>query len=241
LFGVAVLNGIVLIGYFRKLLEDHPHWSLAKIIENGSIARLRPVLMTALVALLGFIPMAFSTSEGAEVQKPLATVVIGGLVTSTLLTLVVLPAIYYLAYSKKDLLKSKLQSGAVVLLLVGAGFSTMAQDYSKQNAIDDALSNNVTLQNAMLEIDKAEANFKGALDLGTTDVSAQYGEINAPSARDYHLTISQNLGNLAEVRANRLTTKSAIDLANNKGSSCTFYCKDLINDTWIDKKFNKDI
>jgi heavy metal efflux system protein len=213
LFGVAVLNGIVLIGYFRKLLDDHPDWSLAKIIENGSIARLRPVLMTALVALLGFIPMAFSTSEGAEVQKPLATVVIGGLVTSTLLTLVVLPAIYYLAYRKNDLLKSKLQSGVVVLLLVGAGFSTVAQDYSKQNAIDDALSNNVTLQNAMLEIDKAEANFKGALDLGTTDVTGQYGEINAPGARDYYLTISQNLGNLAEVRANRLTTKSAIDLA----------------------------
>ncbi len=92
LFGVAVLNGLVLVTYIRQLREKGTPVQDA-VIEGGLI-RMRPVLMTALVASLGFIPMAISTGEGAEVQRPLATVVIGGLVTSTLLTLLVLPAIY---------------------------------------------------------------------------------------------------------------------------------------------------
>jgi len=92
LFGVAVLNGIVLLSYIeRRRQEGVP---LAEAIEQGAVARLRPVLMTAMVASLGFIPMALSTGAGAEVQRPLATVVIGGLITSTLLTLLVLPAVY---------------------------------------------------------------------------------------------------------------------------------------------------
>ena len=93
LFGVAVLNGIVLIAEFNRLkregLED-----LAEIIRRGTSIRLRPVLMTAAVASLGFLPMALATSAGAEVQKPLATVVIGGLISSTILTLIVLPCLY---------------------------------------------------------------------------------------------------------------------------------------------------
>ncbi len=92
LFGVAVLNGIVMVSYFNKLREEGQ--SLDEAITNGAAIRLRPVLMTALVASLGFIPMALSHGTGAEVQRPLATVVIGGLITSTLLTLVVLPTLY---------------------------------------------------------------------------------------------------------------------------------------------------
>ncbi|HBG07447.1 MAG: hypothetical protein A2075_07465 [Geobacteraceae bacterium GWC2_58_44] len=92
LFGVAVLNGIVMVSYFNKLREEGQ--SLDEAIVNGATIRLRPVLMTALVASLGFIPMALSHGTGAEVQRPLATVVIGGLITSTLLTLVVLPTLY---------------------------------------------------------------------------------------------------------------------------------------------------
>jgi len=92
LFGVAVLNGIVMVSYFNKLREEGQ--SLDEAITNGATIRLRPVLMTALVASLGFIPMALSHGTGAEVQRPLATVVIGGLITSTLLTLVVLPTLY---------------------------------------------------------------------------------------------------------------------------------------------------
>jgi cobalt-zinc-cadmium resistance protein CzcA len=92
LFGVAVLNGVVMVSYFRELREQG--LSVDDTVRQGAELRLRPVLMTALVAGLGFIPMALSTSAGAEVQQPLATVVIGGLVTSTTLTLLVLPALY---------------------------------------------------------------------------------------------------------------------------------------------------
>jgi cobalt-zinc-cadmium resistance protein CzcA len=92
LFGVAVLNGVVMVSYINRLREEgHP---LKEAVLEGAAQRLRPVLMTALVASLGFIPMAVSTAPGAEVQRPLATVVIGGLITSTLLTLFVLPTLY---------------------------------------------------------------------------------------------------------------------------------------------------
>jgi cobalt-zinc-cadmium resistance protein CzcA len=92
LFGVAVLNGVVLVAYINQLRDEGR--PLDEAVREGSETRLRPVLMTALVASFGFIPMAISTSPGSEVQRPLATVVIGGLITSTLLTLIVLPVVY---------------------------------------------------------------------------------------------------------------------------------------------------
>jgi cobalt-zinc-cadmium resistance protein CzcA len=92
LFGVAVLNGIVMVSYINRLREDGS--PMHDAVLNGASLRLRPVLMTALVASLGFVPMAISQATGAEVQRPLATVVIGGLVTSTILTLYVLPLLY---------------------------------------------------------------------------------------------------------------------------------------------------
>jgi cobalt-zinc-cadmium resistance protein CzcA len=92
LFGVAVLNGVVMVSYINKLREEGK--SVADAVREGAETRLRPVLMTALVASLGFVPMALATSAGAEVQRPLATVVIGGLITSTLLTLLILPTLY---------------------------------------------------------------------------------------------------------------------------------------------------
>jgi cobalt-zinc-cadmium resistance protein CzcA len=92
LSGIAVLNGIVMVSYIRTLLEEG--FALDDAIRTGALRRLRPVLMTALVAGLGFVPMAFNTGIGTEVQRPLATVVIGGIISATLLTLVVLPALY---------------------------------------------------------------------------------------------------------------------------------------------------
>ena len=96
LSGVAVLNGLVMISYIRSLREDGT--PLDEAIREGALTRLRPVLMTALVASLGFIPMAIATGTGAEVQRPLATVVIGGILSSTVLTLLVLPILYRLAH-----------------------------------------------------------------------------------------------------------------------------------------------
>jgi cobalt-zinc-cadmium resistance protein CzcA len=96
LSGIAVLNGVVMLSFIRELQQRGV--SLDEAIEQGALTRLRPVLMTALVASLGFVPMAFNVGTGAEVQRPLATVVIGGIVSSTLLTLVVLPALYRVAH-----------------------------------------------------------------------------------------------------------------------------------------------
>ena len=96
LSGVAVLNGIVMLSFIRQLREEGV--GLLNAIHDGAMQRLRPVLMTALVASLGFLPMAINTGTGAEVQRPLATVVVGGIISSTLLTLVVLPALYLLVH-----------------------------------------------------------------------------------------------------------------------------------------------
>jgi cobalt-zinc-cadmium resistance protein CzcA len=92
LSGIAVLNGLVMVAFIRDLRRDG--LDLNEAIIEGALTRLRPVLMTALVASLGFVPMAFNTGVGSEVQRPLATVVIGGILSSTLLTLIVLPALY---------------------------------------------------------------------------------------------------------------------------------------------------
>ncbi len=100
LSGVAVLNGLVMIAFIRNLREEGRSLSLA--IHEGALTRLRPVLMTALVASLGFIPMALATGTGAEVQRPLATVVIGGILSSTILTLLVLPALYQWAHRREE-------------------------------------------------------------------------------------------------------------------------------------------
>ncbi len=102
LSGVAVLNGLVMISVIRQLLMEGKPLDLA--IQDGSLSRLRPILITALVASLGFIPMAISTGTGAEVQRPLATVVIGGIVSSTLLTLLVLPLLYQLSHQRTRLI-----------------------------------------------------------------------------------------------------------------------------------------
>jgi cobalt-zinc-cadmium resistance protein CzcA len=100
LSGVAVLNGLVMISFIRNLRDQG--WHLDDAIREGALTRLRPVLMTALVASLGFVPMAIATGTGAEVQRPLATVVIGGILSSTALTLLVLPVLYRLVHRRDE-------------------------------------------------------------------------------------------------------------------------------------------
>ena len=99
-YGVAVLTGVVMVSFLRNLLAEGR--GLDEAIREGALTRLRPVLMTALVASLGFVPMAFNVGAGAEVQRPLATVVIGGIISSTLLTLLVLPALYRLVHGARE-------------------------------------------------------------------------------------------------------------------------------------------
>jgi cobalt-zinc-cadmium resistance protein CzcA len=111
LSGVAVLNGLVMLSFIRGLREQGR--SLDDAIAEGSLTRLRPVLMTALVASLGFVPMALATGTGAEVQRPLATVVIGGIVSSTILTLLVLPVLYRL-FHRGDARREVVVDGSAV-------------------------------------------------------------------------------------------------------------------------------
>ena len=115
LSGVAVLNGLVMVSFIRRLREDG--LGLDAAITEGAITRLRPVLMTALVAALGFVPMAFNTGIGSEVQRPLATVVIGGILSSTLLTLLVLPGLYRMAHrrdAEAPVLRPEMEPGSVM-------------------------------------------------------------------------------------------------------------------------------
>lgn len=219
LFGVAVLNGIVLVGYFNRLKEEGMT-ELREIVLSGTAARLRPVLMTAAVASLGFLPMAISTSSGAEVQKPLATVVIGGLVSATLLTLIVLPVLYILVetWSERRIIRkayrkaSKETSGEadnnvtmtiiIVLLLSGVMASQplfaqlqtnlTPQALTLEQAIASALKHNPTLQSANTEIDLQRALRRTATDIGKTNVALMLGQYNS-FAQDNNLTISQTI------------------------------------------------
>ncbi|PLK43992.1 MULTISPECIES: CusA/CzcA family heavy metal efflux RND transporter [Bacteroidota] len=172
LFGVAVLNGIVLIGTFNQLKKDGWDDVIKRTIEGTKI-RLRPVLMTATVASLGFLPMAISTSAGAEVQKPLATVVIGGLVTATFLTLFVLPLLYIIFNSKFNLKSSKSVKTTVIVLLLGIGGMTTANAQERiniDNAINTALQSNGQVNVNKSEIDAAKYNVKTANDIPMTQV-----------------------------------------------------------------------
>jgi cobalt-zinc-cadmium resistance protein CzcA len=107
LSGVAVLNGLVLISFIKKFRQEG--MDIDRAVYEASTTRLRPVLMTALVASLGFVPMAIATGTGAEVQRPLATVVIGGIISSTALTLIVLPVLYKVFHKDKTILRESVQ------------------------------------------------------------------------------------------------------------------------------------
>jgi cobalt-zinc-cadmium resistance protein CzcA len=173
LFGVAVLNGIVLIGTFNQL-EKEGWTDIIKRVIEGTKIRLRPVLMTATVASLGFLPMALSRSAGAEVQKPLATVVIGGLITATFLTLFVLPLLYIIFNSKINLKrKPKVKPlTATILLFLCSTINVNAQTVnisSIDQAINIAIQNNQSIKANDLEIKATESLKKTANELPKMD------------------------------------------------------------------------
>lgn len=169
LFGVAVLNGIVLISTFNQLEKDGVKDVLQRVLE-GTRIRLRPVLMTAAVAAFGFVPMALSTGAGAEVQKPLATVVIGGLVSATFLTLVVLPLLYII-FSTKRKYNMKIPA-AMLLLLVSAG-KVAAQD-STNKRISPVEAIGLANNNQLYQVNKEQIN-KSSLQSGTVSVFSKTG------------------------------------------------------------------
>ncbi|HET9569904.1 MAG TPA: CusA/CzcA family heavy metal efflux RND transporter [Bacteroidales bacterium] len=187
LFGVAVLNGIVLIAEFNRL-EREGITDIVERVKTGLHTRLRPVIMTAAVASLGFLPMALSTSAGAEVQKPLATVVIGGLISATLLTLIILPVFYVLFSQRSFRLKRKVLPLLILLLTVS---TAQAQSIRCDGAIKMALDSNLTVRSAKYTVDMERALKGASIDIGKTAIEGQYGQFNS-ATKDNGLTISQS-------------------------------------------------
>jgi cobalt-zinc-cadmium resistance protein CzcA len=190
LFGVAVLNGIVLVAEFNRLKKGGLT-DIRDIILKGTSTRLRPVILTAAVASLGFLPMALSHSGGAEVQRPLATVVIGGLVSATILTLLVLPCLYMWLERRLHINKTAL---TVVFLTIS--ISTFAQDgrvVSADEAVDMAMKNNrdVAASGYLLQSQKEESKTSG--DIGKTVVNGTFGQYNGYPKNDNNIAISQSL------------------------------------------------
>ncbi|SRX55181.1 CusA/CzcA family heavy metal efflux RND transporter [Aequorivita sp. CIP111184] len=181
LFGIAVLNGIVLIEHFKELKKEGMT-DKKELIVHGAKNRLRAVLLTAAAAALGFLPMAISTGAGAEVQRPLATVVIGGLVTATLLTLIVLPVLFSIFDSDKKVIKlkrkgKKLPTAIIILMF---GFSGMAQENTQtlEDLKQMALENNAGLKASSLQVDEADALIGSAFSFDKTTVFYEYDENN---------------------------------------------------------------
>lgn len=179
LFGVAVLNGIVLITEFNHLRKAG-HRNLHRIVLKGSKVRLRPVLMTASVASLGFLPMALSNGAGAEVQRPLATVVIGGLLLATFLTLFVLPVLYVLfERSKKVTMKNKVLMITFFLSFFAFGDSLAQSPISLDSAIDTAIANHLSVKNEVLKAAYKKQLIKSSAALPQAELSVEWGRMNS--------------------------------------------------------------
>ncbi|MGE6354881.1 CusA/CzcA family heavy metal efflux RND transporter [Flavobacterium sp. NPDC079362] len=191
LFGVAVLNGIVLIAEFNRL-KNNGMKNLAQIVLIGTKSRLRPVLMTAFVASLGFLPMALSNGAGAEVQRPLATVVIGGLLVATFLTLFVLPLLYIL-FEKGFKIKSLTQKATFVLVFFSVFSAANAQEkISLETALKMVTEKNYSIKNEKLRTAYAQALIKSGADIPKTIVFAEAGKINS-AYDDTRFGISQTI------------------------------------------------
>lgn len=191
LFGVSVLNGIVLISEYERLKKSGVT-SLYRRIMVGTKTRLRPVLMTATVASLGFLPMALSSGSGAEVQRPLATVVIGGLLLATFLTLFVLPILYALVDSFSFFRKYKT---GLTILLIGLSYTSSLdaqQPITLNAAIDSALQNNLNLQNKALVSAFFQQRMNTFRDVPPLSIDSEWGQING-AKNDAKFGISQSI------------------------------------------------
>lgn len=192
LFGVAVLNGIVLIAEFNRLQKEGMT-DLEAVVITGAKVRLRPVMMTAFVASLGFLPMAISDGAGAEVQRPLATVVIGGLMLATFLTLFVLP-ILYIIFEKIGTPKTTISSMVVIpFILLCVGFNTSAQDkITLQNGIETASRNNLVVKNERIKSEYQKILISSSLNIPQASFSVEAGQINSAYS-DVRFGISQSI------------------------------------------------
>lgn len=209
LFGVAVLNGLVLISSMNELKAEG--MSLKQRIIKGTKERIRPIFLTASTDILGFLPMAISTSSGAEVQRPLATVVIGGMLTASILTLIIIPILYNIVEARAERKKLKRDSNeglnlggasiATLLIIPLIGTLTLfsqnvqAQTSNvKQLTLDEAISygliNNGNIKAAQTEIERLQTLKGTSFDLDKTDLGVQYGQYNS-FENDFAFSINQ--------------------------------------------------
>ncbi len=191
LFGVAVLNGIVLIAEFNKLKQEK--LDLKNIIMQGTLVRLRPVLMTAAVASLGFLPMALSQGAGAEVQRPLATVVIGGLISATILTLIILPIIYNLMEKKSSRKKVPVVAKLLLPLLFVSSTISAQKKITLDSVIQQARRQNLSLQAVKENNNYWQSLASATFDPPKTELGAEYGGISSAKG-DSRFFLSQTIG-----------------------------------------------
>lgn len=230
LFGVAVLNGLVLINRFNSLREEGIT-SIRERILIGTRERIRPIMLTATTDIFGFLPMAFSTSAGAEVQRPLATVVIGGMLTATFLTLVVLPVLYTLVErqrqrSKNISPKSNTINTLLILITIGGLLSfsspTIAQEVnpdtlpaiSISQAQDRALEKYPQIRAQQLQIKSEEALRSTAWDLGTTEFFTGQEEAGRGSPGTFNIIgVKQNQIDVFGIKPKKLLQEERVALA----------------------------
>ena len=233
LFGVAVLNGIMLISYFNQLKEEGIA-DIHKRVMQGTAVRLRPVIMTAAVASLGFLPMALSGGAGAEVQKPLATVVIGGLLSATLLTLFVLPCLYILAGDRKNKLHVNMKPLTIVMIIFGiTGFGGIQRSKAQtapipvNEAIALALKNNLQLKSSNLAVDQSRALQKSAFDPNKTAFTMSQDPTGGGS-NDNSISVSQSFALPGLYRNQKKVFKEQTGLAERSGN---YTQAEIIRDT----------
>lgn len=200
LFGVAVLNGILMINHFMDLRKQY-HMSTNRIISEGTPHLLRPVMLTGLVASLGFVPMAIAKSAGAEVQRPLATVVIGGLIVSTFLTLIIIPVFYKIVHSSsawmhQTNIKWLRRLLPVALLLFTFSAASAQSPISLDEALKMAKTNNPRIKGAEVAIQQARAGKGDVMEIAPTSFSYSWGQLNSEEKKDKELSIQQNFGSL---------------------------------------------
>ena len=199
LFGVAVLNGILMINHFNNLRKQTKYqMTTNRILAKGCPHLLRPVFLTGLVASLGFVPMAIAKSAGAEVQRPLATVVIGGLIVSTILTLIIIPVFYRLVNSSAAWKRQRwLKRLLPFLLFLGILFPTHAQQtVSLAEAVTIALENHPRLKTATASIERSRASRGESWEVSPTTFNYSWGQINGETRNDNQMEITQSLGSL---------------------------------------------
>ena len=199
LFGVAVLNGILMINHFNNLRKQTKYqMTTNRILAKGCPHLLRPVFLTGLVASLGFVPMAIAKSAGAEGQRPLATVVIGGLIVSTILTLIIIPVFYRLVNSSAAWKRQRwLKRLLPFLLFLGILFPTHAQQtVSLEEAVTIALENHPRLKTATASIERSRASRGESWEVSPTTFNYSWGQINGETRNDNQMEITQSLGSL---------------------------------------------